>query len=202
MYVGLGLMGLVVAGLFRSGRARESLTFTAYMTVATSFGVAILAFPSWYTPEVFQIKQGIYDSLLLGMAIELSIKVFGAFLGVAGRVRALLAIAVIVSSTLILILTPRNAAYSDLSQYQPGVTTAGIWCLTLVALLIVWYQIPVPLFTRAILLGYVPYLVIFVVCIDLIGRLGWGAIDGINLLSAGAYDVLAAYWAHAAWRKG
>lgn len=201
MVIGLALMALVVAGLFRSGRARECVAFTTYITVATAFGVGILAFPAWYTPEVFLVKQGIYDTLILGMAIELSIKVFRSFHGVAQKIRAQLAAAVIVSTALVLISTPASAAYSNLARYQPAITTAGIWCLAFVGLLIVWYQIPVPSFSRAIILGYVPYLLVFVVCVDLIGRLGWEAIQGINTANAAAYDAVAAYWARAAWRK-
>jgi hypothetical protein len=201
MILGLGIMALVVIALFSNGRARQCLAFSVYITVATGFGVLILAFPSRYTPGVFQVKQGIYDALLLGMAIELSIKVFGAFSGVAQRVRAILAAAVIGSTGVIFLLTPANARYTDLARYQPGITTGGIWCLAFVAVLIVWYQIPVPTFTRAIILGYVPYLVVFVVCVDMIGRLGWGAIDGINVANAVAYDAVAGYWLYSAWRK-
>ena len=201
MILGLGLMALVVIALFQRGRARQCFAFSAYMVVATSFGVLILGFPSRYTPQVFLVKQGIYDTLLLCMAIELSIKVFAAFRGVAQRVRALLAMAVIGSTAAIFLLTPSNAPYSELARYQPGITTGGIWCLAFVALLIVWYQIPVPTFTRAIILGYVPYLVVFVICVDMIGRLGWGAIQGINLANAVAYDSVAGYWAYNAWRK-
>lgn len=201
MVLGLGLMTLVVVGLFRSGRARECLAFSAYITVATTFVFGIIAFPAWYTPEVFVVKQGIYDTLILGMAIELSIKVFGAFRGVAQRIRAQLATAVIVSTALVFLSTPEDASYSNLARYQPAISTAGIWCLAFVGLLIVWYQIPVPSFSRALILGYVPYLLFFVVCVDLIGRLGWEAIEGINTANAVAYDTVAAYWAHAAWRK-
>jgi hypothetical protein len=201
MVLGLWLMTLVAVGLFRSGRARECLAFTAYINLATTFGFGIVAFPAWYTPEVFVVKQGIYDTLILGMAIELSIKVFGAFRGVAQTIRAQLAAAVIVSTALVFLSTPEDASYSNLARYQPAISTAGIWCLAFVGLLIVWYQIPVPSFSRAIILGYVPYLLVFVVCVDLIGRLGWGAIEGINTANAVAYDAVAAYWVHAAWRK-
>jgi hypothetical protein len=44
-------------------------------------------------------------------------------------------------------------------------------------------------------------LVVFVVCLDLIERRGWGVIENVNVLKAAAYDVCAAYLAYAAWRK-
>ena len=200
-FLGLGLMFVVLAGILSRGKARQCIAFSAYMAVAAAFGCVIMAFPRSYTPGMFMVKQGIYDSLLFVMAIELSYKAFSAFRGVAGRVRAILATAVIASTTAILVLTPRSLDYSHLASFQPGITTGGIWCLTFVALLIVWYQIPVPPFTRSIILGAVPYFVIFVVYIDLIGRLGWSAINGLNIFNAVAYDTVAGYWAYAAWRK-
>lgn len=194
------LTGLLVI-LVRTGKARQCFTFSAYVAVVVMVGVLIFIFPAGYTPEAYQVKQGIYDSLLFGMAIELSIKAFAAFRGVAQRVRLLLASTVLVSTVIVFLLTPGKAAYTDIARYQPGITTAGIWCLAFVAMLIVWYQIPVPTFTRAIILGYVPYLVIFVVYIDLIGRLGWGVLPQLNVLNAVAYDAAAGYWVYSAWRK-
>lgn len=199
--VGTGLMGLVVAALVSSRRWRECVTFASYMLLATVFSLLIFLFPANYTPQAFIIKQGIYDTLLFLMAVELSIRAFAAFRGVADRIRVALAGAVIASSAAILVLTPQAIPYSQLFRYQPGITTAGIWCLTFVSLLIAWYQIPVPSFTRALLLSFVPYQLVFVVCVDLIGRLGWGAVQELNLLNAIAYDVAAAYWAVMAWRK-
>ncbi|MEO8500315.1 MAG: hypothetical protein ABI565_05320 [Vicinamibacteria bacterium] len=202
----LGVLSLLFlaalcVGIVRRGKVSQSFLFSAYVLAATSFTALILLFPHYYTPGAFMVKQGIYDSLLFGMSLELAYRAFAAFKGIADRVRAVLATLVLVSSCAVFLLTPQNPVYADLARYQPGITTAGVWCLSFVALLIVWYQIPVPAFTRSIILGYVPYLVIFVVYIDLIGRLGWGSIKGLNVLNAAAYDLAVGYLAHAAWRK-
>jgi hypothetical protein len=197
----LGLLVALCAGILRRGKIGQSFVFSAYVAAATLFTTLILLFPDSYTPEAFIVKQGIYDSLLFAMSLEISFRAFSAFTGIANRVRGFLAFAVAGSSVAVLILTPHNPAYSDIARYQPGITTAGIWCLAFVALLIVWYQIPVPAFTRSIILGYVPYLVVFVVYIDLIGRLGWGSIQNLNVLNVSAYDASVGYLAYAAWRK-
>lgn len=196
-----GLLALLLVGMLRRGRVRVCYTFFAYVTAATIFSTLIFLFPEHYTPEAFIVKQGIYDSLLFGMALELSCRVFSAFRGIAGKARLLLALSVVISSAIVFVLTPANSDYAHLARYQPGITTAGLWCLTFVALLIVWYQVPVPHFTRAILLAYVPYLVVFVVYVDLIGRLGWGVIHNLNVLNAAAYSAAVGYLAHAAWRQ-
>lgn len=201
VFLSLGLLTMLCAGVVWRKKVGESWVFSAYIAAATFFTGLILLFPSSYTPELFIVKQGIYDSLLFGVSLELAYKVFSAFRGIAVRVRGFLALAVAVSSIAVLFLTPPNPGYSDLARYQPGITTAGIWCLSFVGLLIVWYQIPVPVFTRSIILGYVPYLLVFVVYIDLIGQFGWGEIQNLNVLNAAAYDGAAGYLAYSAWRQ-
>jgi hypothetical protein len=199
--LGIGLVLCLAVGMAVRGKLRQSVVFSAYVAAVLTFGALILTFPAYYTPVVFTIKQGIYDSLLFGMSLDLSHKTFAAFRGIADRVRVFLAMAVVVSSALVFVLTPTNPDYADIAQFQPGITTAGIWCLSFVGLLIVWYQIPVPPFTRAIILGAVPYFGAFVIYLDLIGRIGWGAIRELNILNAVAFDIVAAYWAFAAWRN-
>ena len=116
-------------------------------------------------------------------------------------VRVVLASAVALSTAAILLATPGIPAFESFIRFQSGITTAGIWCLAFVGLLIVCYQIPVPAFTRAIILGYVPYLMVFTVYVDLVTRLGWGAIQNLNLRNAVAYDAVAGYCVDSAWRK-
>ena len=197
----VGLLLGLCAGMLRRGKVARSVTFSLYIGVATAFSLLYLFFPGAYTPEAFMVKQGIYDSLLFGMALEISYKAFKAFHGIAAQVRGLLAAAVTVSTIMIFALTPANQEYADIGRYQPGITTAGIWCLAFIAMLIVWYQIPVPSFTRAILLAYIPYLVVFVIVMDLVARLGWGAVQNLNVLNVAAYDLAIGYLAYAAWRK-
>ena len=197
----LGLLALLLVALFKGGKAKQCLLFSTYISLVVLFNVLILMFPQHYSPEAYMVKQGIYDSLLFGMSLELSIRTFAAFTGIARMVRSLLAAAVALSTAVIFFATPGNPDYESFIRFQPGITTAGIWCLAFVGLLIVWYQIPVPAFTRAIILGYVPYLMIFTVYTDLITRLGWGAIQHLNILNAVAYDAMAGYWVYAAWRK-
>jgi hypothetical protein len=196
--LGFALAVAVLAGILRRKRVAQCIAFTLLVSASAGFTGLFLVYPKGNSPALYLVKQGIYDSLLFAIALELSFRAFSAFRGVADRVRFLLAFAVTASTAGIFFLTP-NSPYSQFWRYQPSVTTAGIWCLTAVALLVVWYQIRG--FLRAIILAYVPYLVVFVICVDLIGRLGWGAIPRLNILNAAAYDAMATYWAWAAWRK-
>jgi hypothetical protein len=197
----IALLAALATGLVVRRKLGISVVFSIYVASAAGFSIFMFGFPGSVTPEFYVVKQGIYDCLLFSLALELSYKTFAAFRGIADRARAFLAAAVVISSVAIFVLTPPDLEYSSLGRYQPGITTAGLWCLTFVALLIVWYQIPVPSFTRAIILAYVPYLVVFVICLDLIARRGWQIISNINVVNAAAYDLAIGYLAVSAWRK-
>ena len=71
-------------------------------------------------------------------------------------------------------LTPPSS-YMTVWEWQPGVATAALWLLTATALLVVWYQVPVHDWQRAIMLGLAPYLLVFVTLLDLLRRHGWAA---------------------------
>lgn len=198
--LGFALAVSVLAGVLFRRRVTQCVTFFLFVLTSAGFTGLFLVDPRGSTPALYLLKQGIYDSFLFAIALELSVRAFAAFRGVADRVRLVLACGVMASTACIFLLTP-HSPYAQFWRYQPSVTTAGIWCLTAVALLIVWYQIPIGIFLKTVILAYVPYLVVFVICVDLIGRLGWGAIPGLNILNAVAYDAMAACWVFAAWRK-
>lgn len=200
-YLGLCLMFGLCVGMTVRRKVSQCVAFFSYIAVGAAYGLLISLWPDANTPEAYMVKQGVYHSLFFGMALEIGYKAFRAFAGIASTVRALLAIAVTLSTLLLLILTPRNSTYTNLGSYQPAITTAAIWCLSFVALLVVWYQIPVPAFTRTLLLTFVPYLVVFVICMDLLARRGWAFVQSMNVINAAAYDLTAGYLAYAAWRK-
>lgn len=199
-YSAMALLLTALVGLAVRGRWRASLAFSLYLVAVVVFGVAILAKPDVNTPQFWLVKQGIYDALLFGMSIELGVRAVSGFPGLAPRAKALSALLVTGSTALVFALTP-TAGYAEYLRFQPAVTTAGIWCLTSVAVMIVWYQLPVSPFQRAILLAYVPYLVVFVVVTDLTTRLGWTWMSELSATRSVAYQLATAYWAYAAWRK-
>ncbi len=198
---GLVAMWAVSLGMLYTGKARQSVAFLSYVSVGALYGLMITFRPDLHTPEAYSIKSGIYFTLFFLMAMEIGFKSFGAFQGVARWAKGLLAAFVAASTAAVLFLTPQSLVYADLASYEAPITTAAIWCLSFVALLVVWYQIPVPAFTRSLLLSFVPYLAVFVVCDNLLVRHGWGIVKITNSMNALAYDVMATYVAYAAWRK-
>lgn len=199
--IGLAIMAVLTVGIAVRGKIRQSVAFFVYISFATAYVATITLWPDANTPEAYSIKTAIYHCLFFLIALEIGFKAFGTFAGIASRVKMFLALAVSASTAFVLLLTPQSLLYSDLGRYEPPLTTAAIWCLSFVALLVVWYQVPVPPFTRSLLLSFVPYLTVFVLCGDWLARSGWGAIWTTASVNALAYDIMATYLALAAWRK-
>jgi hypothetical protein len=196
----VGLVLVAVAGLVVRHKLSLWVCFSAYLAAVGGFGVLIAARPDLYSPEVWMVKQGIYDSLLLGMSVELAYRVFSLYRGIAARMRLVVSLMVIATTVVVGLLLPRPE-YAVIWKHQPTVTVCGIWILTATSLAIVRFQIPIAPFVSASLVGLVPYLLVFTICEDLLGRLGWGAIGGLNIANAIAYTCASAYWAYAAWRR-
>lgn len=197
----LALLALLV-GLVGRRRARLCWSFPAY-ALAILVGNSLATFwpDRFYTPEFWVLKQGVYDILKMAVALELAWRAFEAFPG-ARRTARLVLLALLATSTLVLGgLTPPSS-YADLWVWQPGTATAALWLLTATALLVVWYQVPVHEWQRAIMLGIVPYLLLFVMTLDLLRRHGWHALHaGAGILDSVAYFALLVYWNRVVWRR-
>jgi hypothetical protein len=96
--------------------------------------------------------------------------------------------------------TPDQAdAHNLVTQVQPRVLSATVWLFTALAALILWYRLPVESFHKAILLGWVPYLLIFSAALNYVGEYGPQFITITNYVHTLAYLGLLAYWARSAW---
>ena len=67
--------------------------------------------------------------------------------------------------------------------------------------LLVWhYQVPITEWQRAIVLGFPPYLLVFVTLLNLFRARGL-VLKDVNLIEPLAYFALVLFWTHAAWRR-
>ena len=191
----------VLAGLFVRGRARLCWTFVAYAVAVLVGNSASTLLPDRFqTPSFWVLKQGLYDALKMAMALELAWRAFEAFPGAMRTARVTVLALLAVSTVALGALTPPSS-YLTLWEWQPSVATAALWLLTATALLVVWYQVPVHDWQRAIMLGLAPYLLVFVTLIGLLQRHGWAARAQIGVADTMAYLALTAFWAWAVWRR-
>jgi hypothetical protein len=93
---------------------------------------------------------------------------------------------------------------SFLGNLQPRVLYGSIWLFTAIAALILWYRLPVNPFCKSVLLGYVPYLLVFTLTMNVLGVLGkadWERGWPVRYLNQLAYLALMLHWTRAAWRR-
>jgi hypothetical protein len=83
---------------------------------------------------------------------------------------------------------------------MPRVLNGTIWLFAALAILILWYRLPVHWFQKAILLSYVPYLLVFTVAMNALGEMGWQRGAWANTAGQVAYWLLVLYWNYTAWR--
>jgi len=195
-------MVAVLAGLVVRGRLRLCWSFAAYM-LAALVGNSLASFwpDRFFTPSFYVLKQGVYDILKMAIALELAWRAFEAFPG-ALRTARLALLALLVASTVALAAFTPLSSYDTIWEWEPGTATAGLWLLTGTALLVVWYQVPIHEWQRAIMLGLPLYQLVFVIALDLLGRHGWAVMHAVtSLLDSAAYLALVTFWAWAVWRR-
>lgn len=197
--VKLGLVALLT-GIVLRGRLGLCWTFGLYVLAALVGNTLVTLAPQlFFTHSFWVLKQGVYDALKVAIAIELAWRAFAAFPGAWRTARTVLLMLLATSALSLAWLTPRS--YDTLWEWQPGIVTASVWLLTATALLVVFYQVPIAEWQRAIMLGFAPYLLVFVTWLSVLRRHGWAVRDEVSLVDALAYLGVVLFWARAAWRR-
>ena len=192
---------VLLAGMVWRGRVPQCWAFGVYVVAALVGNTLVSLWPSrFYTPEFWVVKQGVYDILKPAIALELAWRAFRAFPGALRTARLVLLLLLGVSSVSLAAL-PTRPAYAVVWEWQPGIATAGLWLLTATALMVVWYQVPLSRWQRAIMIGLAVYLLVFVTLLGLLKSRGWGVGTFVATVEATAYLALVAFWAWVAWRR-
>lgn len=192
---------VVLAGIVVRRRARLCWVFPLYVVAIIAGNSLQSLWPTqFHTPEFWIVKQRVYDALKLLLALELAWRAFRLFPGALRTARTVLG-AILGATTLVVAFVTPPAGYSTMWQWQPSIVTGTLWMFTATALLVVWYQVPVHDWQRAIMLGLVSYLVVFVLYMDLLRRFGWEHHLAVGWLDVFAYLALCIFWAWAAWRR-
>jgi hypothetical protein len=192
---------VLLVGVSVRGRARLCWSFPVY-ALAILAGNSLTTFwpDRFYTAEFYVLKQAVYDILKMAMALELAWRALEAFPGALRTARLVLLGLLGLSTVGIATLTP-SSGYLNLSDWQPRTVTTALWLLTATALLVVWYQVPVHPWPRAIMLGLAPYLLVFALALDMLKRHDWATREQAGILDSTAYLVLLLFWNRAAWRR-
>jgi len=204
----LSLILVVLVGIFARKRYVTAVTLTAYLTVVFLTDALMLVWPgTFYTTPFYAFKENAINALRFAVALEMAYRIFRAFPG--ARQTARRALLILLAATLVAVLfATANApdAPALLDQVQPKVVSASVWLFTVLAGLILWYRLPVDAFHKAILVGWVPYLLVFSAALNYVGSHGPQFPEAINRIieitnyvHTVAYLGLLLFWARAAW---
>jgi len=196
------LMLATLVGILCRKRAHLCWSFVAYLLTSITYNSLVSFWPdTFYTAWFWVLMHGLFDGLRVAVAVELGFRVFQAFPRAQATARRLLFVLLAVTC-LALIGIPLTATYHQVVlDWQPRILTGTIWIMNGLALLITWYRVPVHPYHKAILLGFVPYLLIFTTLLSLTKQWGWDFF-GPYLQAADpvAFMLLTAFWALSAWQ--
>ena len=193
-------LATVIVGLLRRGLHRRCWSFLVYLLAVLIFSSVEMAammlynvpalewFRSW---RFWNIEQTAFEIVKLALAVELGIRVVAAFPGTWRLARALLGAA---------LLTTTAAVMLGGAPQHPLVTTGTIWLFAAVSLVVVLFNLPLHVWYRALLAGFVPYLFVFSTLTSIFTRRGYELAETLGSVDQVAYLVLIGWWAYAAWR--
>ena len=202
---GILVLAIVVAGMIVRGRYRFWWFFFLFLAVTLVSSLVIMAWPSrFYTSAFWEGKETVSNFIRFAMALELAYRTFRAFPGALATARWSLLFVLLVTLAGVLFSGGGHDYQSFLSDVHPRVLNGSIWLFTAIATIVLWYRLPVHPFHKAVLLSYVPYLLVFSVCMNLLGSAGaagWERLWAVRYLNQISYVLLTIYWARAAWRR-
>lgn len=223
-WLGQALVLTVLTGLFVRGRYRVCYMFVLYLVVVLGADIllllgtkkvesdgilmTVLGAKGFYSRRFWFIKELSINLLRFGVALELAYRTFRAFPGARSTARGVLLLLIGITLVSVLAVTPQvSAENSDdrieqvVGRLQPRVLNGTVWLLTGIAAVVLWYRLPVDHFHKVILVGLVPFLLIFTLGLSAIETNKWspGVVESVNHVHTLAYQFLLAFWAWAAW---
>jgi hypothetical protein len=194
------LILLALAGIVARRRWGLCWSFTSYLVVILVCNSLVSFWPErFFKPWFWLVRTPLYDALKVAITVELAYRTFRAFPGARATARRVL-FALIVASSVALMVLPWDVSYTaGLYEWEPRVLTGIIWLLNALAVVVIWYRVPIHGYHKAILLGFVPYLVIFTIALRLLRHYGFEIGSVIQSAEPVAYMLLMGWWAWAAW---
>jgi hypothetical protein len=201
-YLATGLLWVALAGIVRKRRYREWILFPIFVFAVAFWGTLVIFWNTrFHGPELWMAKEGVHHILRVAMALELAMRTFRAFPGAMATLKRVVFMLMVVTIGIVLTTAPAALKYeSFIGVFQPRVVAAAIWLFTGIAILILWYRLPVSRFQKAIVLSYVLYLPILAAYMNLLAGLGWQRGRLIGYLHQFSYLALASFWAYVCWR--
>ena len=223
-WLGQALVLTVLTGLLMRGRYRACYSFMLYLLVVLGADLLLLLGPKkvesdgilmmllgpkgFYSRSFWLTKELTINVLRFAVALELAYRTFRAFPGARSTARGVLFLLIGVTLVSVLAVSPQVSAVDAadrteqvVGRLQPRVLNGTVWLLTGIAAVVLWYRLPVDRFHKAILIGLVPYLLVFTIGLNAIETSNWSGrmVENVNYMHTLAFQFLLAFWAWAAW---
>ena len=202
------LLAACLTGLFVKRRQGLCVSFTLYLGAVLLSDTLVLLWSKFFSWNFWLLKETVHNLLKFGIALELTLRTFRAF-PAARKTAAGLVLGVLVLTWLSVgPPSPMKAAgapdaWKQLAlDLQPYILAGTVWLFIAISALILWYRLPVVPLHKALLLGFVPWLLIFTVAMNLLRASGGNVRVIANYVKNPAYLALIAYWTFVAWRPG
>jgi hypothetical protein len=205
---GLAAMAIAVAGVIARRRVAELWTLPVYLVIVIVCEGATLLWPErFFVWSAYVLRQWTYDVCHLAIALELARRAFKSFPGASATARAVFLAILTVTAISIFAATPPGTR-GDASFYltalltiEPRLLNATICLFVVTARLVLFFNIPVSDWHRAVSLGFAGYLFISVTGLNLMRSFGFDLRPYVNFFDGSAYVALCAWFATAAWQK-
>jgi hypothetical protein len=197
------MLAAALAGVMVRRQYRHFYSFAMYLAVALAMSVLIILWPQrFYRSDVYQVHQAALAVVRFSMAIEVAIRTFQAFPGALATLRVLVFLIVSATALAVLLAPVARDQASFVGQLEPRVANGAVWLFGAIAVLILWYRLPMHPLRKAVLLSYLPYLLVFALVADILGARGWERGQPFQYARQIAYLMLVSFWAWTAWRAG
>lgn len=202
-HAGTVALAVALAGIMARGRYRAWVFLTLFLATTFVSTLMMVAWPAYfYTTGFWQAKETALNLLRFAMALELAYRTFRAFPGALATLRwALLVVLAVTFFAVVAVSGTSGDFRSFVAELHPRVLNGSIWIFTAIAGLILWYRLPVDAFRKAVLLSYVPFLLVFTIMLNALGSVGWERGWYVTYLYQLAYLALMVHWGRAAWRR-
>lgn len=197
--IGIVLSLVLLWVLLYRGHQRRLPIFVMYVAGTTLTGIGVMLH---YTVTMWLLHQVVVAIFRLGITLELTYRIFGAFPAAATTARkVVLVILAFTAVTALSLATPDATYMRHHAEVIPRVASAVVWTLTALAVLVLWYRLPLAPLPRAILMGYAPYLLISTIGLSLLfdERARPFRVE-IGYMTSLASIALHLYWMRVAWQ--
>jgi hypothetical protein len=153
--------------------------------------------------DFWVFKESLLNLLKLAIVVELMVRIFQPFPSAYVAARRAVLVLVLGLGALVAVSLTKGADYrAVVGRLYPHVNDGTVWLFVALGGYCLWYHLPLDSLHKAILIGLVPYLLVYSVVLRALPALGWEQGELFNASAPIAYLVVLFYWAYAAWRRG